>query len=466
MSTNEKTTLSQNFWDWMQSYWHTNRDFPPAHPDWRKKADLVNGKVPAGQLPSYVDDVLEFSKYAELPQLGEKGKIYITTENNKQFRWSGSAYVEINAFSNLTPADYVTLDTVQNITGKKRFDTAYNSYTADGLFDPNAKPLSTNTPGGKNLLFGYKDYGSGQYYPRIGFTSDTNWSLGTIGNNFTIGTNNDGSAVLNLTSSGKLLINNSEVYSTDNFNPEYKAERENNAVGIGFYGGQLTMPFIRHNYGISYLFSAKPMEFFGSEKNANDIERSGFYAVGNGTLGTGNYSGSKNGKRALLHFETENIYSASQIQTERYTGNILSRTRTDGFWSDWIKHWGSNDFTADNIEKWNNSIDKSSALEEVILEDDVLKIQPDEFSLEGNGSYDANSKKNLVHVLFKDGTDVNIRELVKRQTIVVFNLSRFSVNLNVVGLKSYSLSPEMQISLYITDEMEVLLYNETRFKKM
>ncbi|WP_336734149.1 hypothetical protein [Chryseobacterium sp. VD8] len=366
----------------------------------------------------------------------------------------------------MTPADYVTLDTVQNITGKKRFDTAYNSYTADGLFDPNAKPLSTNTPGGKNLLFGYKDYGSGQYYPRIGFTSDTNWSLGTIGNNFTIGTNNDGSAVLNLTSSGKLLINNSEVYSTDNFNPEYKAERENNAVGIGFYGGQLTMPFIRHNYGISYLFSAKPMEFFGSEKNANDIERSGFYAVGNGTLGTGNYSGSKNGKRALLHFETENIYSASQIQTERYTGNILSRTRTDGFWSDWIKHWGSNDFTADNIEKWNNSIDKSSALEEVILEDDVLKIQPDEFSLEGNGSYDANSKKNLVHVLFKDGTDVNIRELVKRQTIVVFNLSRFSVNLNVVGLKSYSLSPEMQISLYITDEMEVLLYNETRFKKM
>ena len=97
MSTNENTPISGQFWDWMQSYWHTNRDFPPAHTDWRKKADLVDGKVPAGQLPSYVDDVLEFSSYADLPQSGEKGKIYITTKDNKQFRWGGSAYIEINS---------------------------------------------------------------------------------------------------------------------------------------------------------------------------------------------------------------------------------------------------------------------------------------------------------------------------------------------------------------------------------
>ncbi|OPG95213.1 hypothetical protein B2I21_27300, partial [Chryseobacterium mucoviscidosis] len=76
---------------------------------------------------------------------------------------------------------------------------------------------------------------------------------------------------------------------------------------------------------------------------------------------TGNYSGPEDGKRAFLHFETENIYSASQIQTERFTGNILSRTKADGLWSDWIRHLGSNDFTADNITKWNNSIDNSSA---------------------------------------------------------------------------------------------------------
>ena len=35
------------------------------------------GKVPAEQLPSYVDDVLEFPTYADLPVEGETGKIYI-----------------------------------------------------------------------------------------------------------------------------------------------------------------------------------------------------------------------------------------------------------------------------------------------------------------------------------------------------------------------------------------------------
>jgi hypothetical protein len=62
------------------------------------KADLVEGKVPAAQLPSYVDDVLEYTTVGDLPALGETGKIYaITTgvDANKTFRWSGSAYVQI-----------------------------------------------------------------------------------------------------------------------------------------------------------------------------------------------------------------------------------------------------------------------------------------------------------------------------------------------------------------------------------
>jgi len=59
------------------------------------KADLVDGKVPASQLPSYVDDVVEVANYAALPSTGETGKIYITIDNNKVYRWSGSAYIEI-----------------------------------------------------------------------------------------------------------------------------------------------------------------------------------------------------------------------------------------------------------------------------------------------------------------------------------------------------------------------------------
>lgn len=56
----------------------------------------ADGKVPSAQLPSYVDDVLEADNYAALPATGETGKIYITIDNGKIFRWSGSAYVNIS----------------------------------------------------------------------------------------------------------------------------------------------------------------------------------------------------------------------------------------------------------------------------------------------------------------------------------------------------------------------------------
>jgi hypothetical protein len=59
------------------------------------KADLVGGKVPSSQLPSYVDDVVEVANYAALPATGETGKIYVVLDTNKIYRWSGSAYVEI-----------------------------------------------------------------------------------------------------------------------------------------------------------------------------------------------------------------------------------------------------------------------------------------------------------------------------------------------------------------------------------
>ena len=55
-----------------------------------------NGKVPSSQLPSYVDDVLEYTAKANFPTTGETGKIYVDTTTNLQYRWSGTAYVEIS----------------------------------------------------------------------------------------------------------------------------------------------------------------------------------------------------------------------------------------------------------------------------------------------------------------------------------------------------------------------------------
>lgn len=56
----------------------------------------ANGLVPSAQLPSYVDDVLEFASASAFPASGESGKIYVAKDTNLTYRWSGTQYVEIS----------------------------------------------------------------------------------------------------------------------------------------------------------------------------------------------------------------------------------------------------------------------------------------------------------------------------------------------------------------------------------
>lgn len=72
-----------------------------------------DGKVPADQLPSYVDDVLEFASKTNFPNTGEKGKIYVDLSTENIFRWSGSAYVEISP-SLITQADIKKLQGIED----------------------------------------------------------------------------------------------------------------------------------------------------------------------------------------------------------------------------------------------------------------------------------------------------------------------------------------------------------------
>jgi len=68
-------------------------------------ASLVDGKVPAAQLPSYVDDVIEGylheGHFYEDDQYtteitGEAGKIYVDLASSRSYRWSGSAFVRVD----------------------------------------------------------------------------------------------------------------------------------------------------------------------------------------------------------------------------------------------------------------------------------------------------------------------------------------------------------------------------------
>lgn len=87
------------------------------------KANLVDGKVPASELPSYVDDIIEVANYAALPATGEIGKIYVTLDNNKIYRWSGSVYIEIASNSAIWGAITGTLSSqtdLQNALNAKQ----------------------------------------------------------------------------------------------------------------------------------------------------------------------------------------------------------------------------------------------------------------------------------------------------------------------------------------------------------
>ena len=69
-----------------------------------------SGLVPASQLPSYVDDIVEAASLTALNALpaSEKvaGKIYVALDTNKTYRWSGSTFV------------YITSGAVDSVAGK------------------------------------------------------------------------------------------------------------------------------------------------------------------------------------------------------------------------------------------------------------------------------------------------------------------------------------------------------------
>ena len=86
-----------------------------------------NGLVPSSQLPSYVDDVIEAANFAALPAEGEGGKIYVTLDNNKTYRWGGSAYAEISASIALGE----TAGTAYEGSKGAALKSAYDTHAAD-----------------------------------------------------------------------------------------------------------------------------------------------------------------------------------------------------------------------------------------------------------------------------------------------------------------------------------------------
>ena len=113
-----------------------------------KKADLINGLIPSSQLPSYVDDVLEYTTRAQFPTTWEKGKIYIDISTDKSWRWSGSTYIEIKA--NPWSSDAVAEGTINKYftdTRKNEITTEINKKMSIQDYDSNKNGVVDKSEG-------------------------------------------------------------------------------------------------------------------------------------------------------------------------------------------------------------------------------------------------------------------------------------------------------------------------------
>lgn len=104
-------------------------------------ASKLTGTIPQANLPSYVDDVLEYNGQSNFPPTGESGKIYVDTSTNRTYRWGGSSYVEISSS--------LALGTTSSTAFRGDYgNTAYQHATAKGsAFASGLYKITTNAQG-------------------------------------------------------------------------------------------------------------------------------------------------------------------------------------------------------------------------------------------------------------------------------------------------------------------------------
>lgn len=112
----------------------------------------TEGKVPSSQLPSYVDDVLEYPNRAGFPATGESGKVYIAADTNVTYRWSGSSYVIIGsdlALGETSSTAYPGDKGKKNAEDIAAINTKFNNYSTTAQNDAKYLKLTGGTLSGR-----------------------------------------------------------------------------------------------------------------------------------------------------------------------------------------------------------------------------------------------------------------------------------------------------------------------------
>lgn len=227
-----------------------------------KKADLVNGKVPAEQLPSYVDDVIDIAAFVTKTELinnigksnysnknfivisptsdplynkiintntntsetdwntidPEDGKIYINESNNHSYRWSGTSFVDLDKNFNdrlNNIENKLSIITLSGLTNNYDLSTATN-----GISTLRAKLLNNDIT--SHIILKIVDTNNKSYYCKI-LTRD----ITTVSTNISVNIDIENNGCLqtyNITDNNITLINNNATLFINNNNNNNKLE--------------------------------------------------------------------------------------------------------------------------------------------------------------------------------------------------------------------------------------------------
>ena len=284
-----------------------------------------SGRVPSSQLPSYVDDVVEYPSRSDFPATGESGKIYVATDTNLAYRWGGTEYVEIS------PS--LALGTTAETAGRGDWtQAAYNHslikdgsnphkttfaslpdkdkvWTSDNFNPDNYLPKTTPTADGGVIVNGETAVGKRPYLkfhiPGVNHSQFVMDENGTV--NLLNGSDQTPGAFKSF-SAGAIFSNGKLVWDSGSFNPDDK---------FGFSAAQL-----------SDLNNAPNNAFFVGALNAANAPVADSWSNGF-TIAYGNNT----------DFRKQFCYAGEKWWT---------RGRDGVNWGTWRQIWDSGGFNPDN----------------------------------------------------------------------------------------------------------------------
>lgn len=321
------------------------------------------GRVPSGQLPSFVDDVLEGTLINETtfnnptngkPYTPESGKIYLDTTTNKEYRWSGSKYAIISESLALGETSSTAY---RGDRGKVAYDHSQikngnpHGTTFASLPD---KPTSLPANGG-NAESAVKD-GNGNviansYLPLTGGKAITGSFTIAVGckileaekniiGRFVFGTDANARTIVGAFDVNTLLISKSALKRNTN-GIEYTIYDSGNLTKLS----QLQDDVVAGNY---FKLSANRIT------NLNDTPINSFFVSSEGPSNSPvSYASYING----FCFAADNNQAFKRQLV--YADDWYFRSQGNGEWNQWRKFWHSGNFNPS--DSWKTAIESTNA---------------------------------------------------------------------------------------------------------